>query len=265
MRDMEVVPLLTGPDIGEDAEEVASRELEALITDALPEEDHRARVSPEIVIADNPVQGIARFTEDTDILLLGTSASTMMRELKAARLELHGDDEPSGTTFMAVRPDREVRASIPARLLDRATGWLPKLQPAQRVDLFDRLQAGAKWNVDFTVAIGLSTAMAALGLMQNSTAVVIGAMVIAPLMTPLIGAGLALVQGNIRLFRESIRAMLWGIVTALSISIIVGLIVPLDEPTIELYSRAATRPCSTSASRCSRGWRPRTRWRGPAC
>jgi uncharacterized hydrophobic protein (TIGR00271 family) len=85
--------------------------------------------------------------------------------------------------------------------------------------------------------IGLSTAIASLGLMQNSTAVVIGAMVVAPLMTPLIGAGLALVQGNTIFFRDSIKAMGFGIGAALLISLVLGFIVPMEQLTPELLAR----------------------------
>jgi uncharacterized hydrophobic protein (TIGR00271 family) len=105
--------------------------------------------------------------------------------------------------------------------------------------LFDRLQVGARWNVDFMMMIGLSTAIASLGLIQNSTAVVIGAMVVAPLMTPLIGAGLALVQGNTIFFRDSIKAMGYGIGAALLISLCLGFIVPMEQLTPELLARGA--------------------------
>jgi uncharacterized membrane protein len=64
---------------------------------------------------------------------------------------------------------------------------------SERIDLFDRLFSGARWNVDFTVMISLSAAITSLGLIQDSVPVVISAMVVAPLMTPLIGAGLSLV------------------------------------------------------------------------
>ena len=47
-----------------------------------------------------------------------------------------------------------------------------------------------------TVMMTLSATLASLGLLQGSTAVVIGAMLVAPLMGPLVAAGLALVQGN---------------------------------------------------------------------
>jgi uncharacterized hydrophobic protein (TIGR00271 family) len=121
----------------------------------------------------------------------------------------------------------------------RIFGWLPSLEPVDRIDLYDRLLAGARWNVDYILMMCLSTAIASLGLMQNSTAVVIGAMVVAPLMTPLIGAGLSLVQGNLTFFRDAMRAMGYGIAAGLTISIILGFIVPLEQLTPELLARGA--------------------------
>ena len=38
--------------------------------------------------------------------------------------------------------------------------WLPTLEATDRIDLFDRLQVGARWNVDFIMMICLSTAIA---------------------------------------------------------------------------------------------------------
>jgi uncharacterized hydrophobic protein (TIGR00271 family) len=62
---------------------------------------------------------------------------------------------------------------------------------------------------------------------------------VAPLMTPLIGAGLALVQGNTIFFRDSIKAMGYGIGAALLISLCLGFIVPMEQLTPELLARGA--------------------------
>ena len=72
----------------------------------------------------------------------------------------------------------------------------PKLKRGDRVSLIELFEKSAEWNIDFIVMMALATALAALGLLQNSTPVVIGAMLVAPLMSPLIGSGFALVQGN---------------------------------------------------------------------
>jgi uncharacterized hydrophobic protein (TIGR00271 family) len=76
-----------------------------------------------------------------------------------------------------------------------------------------------------------------LGLLINSPAVIIGAMVVAPLMTPLIAAGCALVRGDLSLFYKSLRAMLLGSLVALGVSIVVGILIPNDTVTLEMLSR----------------------------
>ena len=89
------------------------------------------------------------------------------------------------------------------RPLEQEAGWFPKLGREERVDLSERIRDGAEGGVDFLVMMVLASTLASLGLLQGSTAVVIGAMLVAPLMGPLIGAGLALVQGNLKLFRSA--------------------------------------------------------------
>jgi uncharacterized hydrophobic protein (TIGR00271 family) len=59
-------------------------------------------------------------------------------------------------------------------------------------------------------------------LLTNSVAVVIGAMLVAPFMTPLIGGGLAIVQGNWPLWLRSSRAVMLGFFSALAIGLAVG-------------------------------------------
>ncbi|NNJ86391.1 MAG: DUF389 domain-containing protein [Akkermansiaceae bacterium] len=68
----------------------------------------------------------------------------------------------------------------------------------------------------------LSTAIAGLGLLADSAAVVIGAMLVAPLMTPLLGGGLAVVQGNWPLWKQCQKAVLLGFLSALVIGAVLG-------------------------------------------
>jgi len=117
--------------------------------------------------------------------------------------------------------------------------YVPHLERAERVALIERFENDARWNTDFVVMMGLASALASLGLLQNSTAVVIGAMLVAPLMSPLLGAGFALVQGNLLLFRDSLRAMSYGVATALVISLFLGTVTPGHEMTIEAEARGA--------------------------
>lgn len=115
--------------------------------------------------------------------------------------------------------------------------WLPIVEREQRRNLHEHFEASGTWNVDFVVMMGLATALASFGLLNNSSSAVIGAMLVAPLMSPLLGAGFALVQGNFKLFRGCIKAMSYGTVVSFVVSLIVGLITPGYDPTAEIEAR----------------------------
>ncbi|MBW2653082.1 MAG: DUF389 domain-containing protein, partial [Deltaproteobacteria bacterium] len=89
----------------------------------------------------------------------------------------------------------------------RLTEFIPHLDSKERTVLYSSLGEGAVCDSDFLIMMCLSTAIATLGLLIGSPAIIIGAMVVAPLMTPLIAAGCALVRGDVSLFHKSIRAI----------------------------------------------------------
>ena len=104
--------------------------------------------------------------------------------------------------------------------------------------VFERLQTGSRMSKDFMALIMLSTAIAALGLILDSTAVVIGAMLVAPLMTPLLGAGLGLVQGNPPMLRTCFQSIFIGFLAALIIGFVMGCVaLPFTGLTGELEAR----------------------------
>jgi len=85
-----------------------------------------------------------------------------------------------------------------------------------------------------------SAMLASLGLDTSSTAVVIGAMLISPLMTPILGVGMALAVSDRRLFYASLRSLSVATVAALVTSALYFWISPLGEATPEILAR--TRP-----------------------
>lgn len=140
---------------------------------------------------------------------------------------------------------REKRAKE-AREGLRGTGWarrfaveIPRLERSQRLELLERIVSGASGGADYVVMMALAGTLASLGLIQDSTAVVIGAMLVAPLMGPLIAAGLALIQGNLVLFRKAVFITLVGAAIGLAVSIVFGALNPGYEPTLELEARGS--------------------------
>lgn len=101
------------------------------------------------------------------------------------------------------------------RRLIKPLGW------EQRQKLIEEIRPMASPGFDFFFLVVLSCAIATLGLTTNSPAVIIGAMLIAPLMSPIIGLGLASVIGDTYLFRSSLSALLRGAVLAVVLAVIV--------------------------------------------
>ncbi|MCC7435396.1 MAG: TIGR00341 family protein [Methanoregulaceae archaeon] len=92
----------------------------------------------------------------------------------------------------------------------------------------------------FLVMNALATIVAAYGLLANSTAVVIGAMIIAMLLGPIMGLALAIVDGNTRLLRRAIEAEIVGAAMVVGIGLVVGRIHPDIAIASEILSR--TKP-----------------------
>jgi uncharacterized hydrophobic protein (TIGR00271 family) len=99
---------------------------------------------------------------------------------------------------------------------------------------------GSEPALRFYILVAVSTLIASFGLIANSTAVVIGAMLVAPLMTPIFGISLALVRGEPKLLGRAARAEIVGVVAAVTMGFILGLLLGDIDPTHEMLSR--TRP-----------------------
>lgn len=76
----------------------------------------------------------------------------------------------------------------------------------------------------FYMMVILSTIIASFGLLIGSTAVVIGAMLVAPLMGPIFGIGLGLSNGDQRLIKNAMASEIIGIILAVTIAVLIGLI-----------------------------------------
>ena len=88
--------------------------------------------------------------------------------------------------------------------------------------------------------MALATVIATLGLLQSSTAVIIGAMLVAPLFTPILAMSVGIVQGHARLLRMAIEAILKGVVLAVGVAVLFTALSPLRPVTPEILAR--TRP-----------------------
>jgi uncharacterized hydrophobic protein (TIGR00271 family) len=91
---------------------------------------------------------------------------------------------------------------------------------------FDR-EPGRDAYVRFGVLLVLSVVIATGGVLSDSTATVIGAMIVAPLMTPIMASALAVVVGDLRHLGRSLLIVVVGVATAVVLSFVLAAISPI--------------------------------------
>lgn len=106
-----------------------------------------------------------------------------------------------------------------------------------RQSLFDQISRGSELNGEFVLLVTLSTIVAAVGLAENNVAVVIGAMVIAPLLGPNLGLALAAALGDGRLMRRAALTNMVGLALGFGIAVFVGAVWKVDPSVPEIASR----------------------------
>lgn len=84
-----------------------------------------------------------------------------------------------------------------------------------------------------------STLVCSVGLNMNSTAVVIGAMLISPLLGPINGIGYSIAVYDLKLFRRSLNNFLFAVITAFLSATLYFLITPISTAQTELLARTS--------------------------
>lgn len=130
--------------------------------------------------------------------------------------------------------------------LRRIAVHLARWHRTQIVDQVDHAEIVAEVSPDaylsrrYLFMITVACGIAMLGLLQNSPAVIIGAMLISPLMGPIMGLGFSLCVLNLHSMRRTLVALAVGTALALAISALITHLSPLHEATPEILAR--TRP-----------------------
>jgi len=106
-----------------------------------------------------------------------------------------------------------------------------------REALYDSVAKNANLDFNFIILVILSTVVAAIGLTENNVAVIIGAMVIAPLLGPNLAFGLGSALGDIHLIRKSMQTTVVGIALPVIISFAIGFFWPSELSCPEIMSR----------------------------
>lgn len=109
-------------------------------------------------------------------------------------------------------------------------------------ELYDDIEESLHIKPNYLLTVVLSSVIAGLGMRSGQTAVVIGAMVIAPLLGPTMGLALAATVGNAKLGGRAAATLAVGSAFAILAGALVGLLVTIDPSVPELYNRTIVQP-----------------------
>jgi uncharacterized hydrophobic protein (TIGR00271 family) len=134
--------------------------------------------------------------------------------------------------FSMTKPENAPEELNPSDTYSVIAFWLSKRQMSD--EAIDHVEDSVFLNrgsardrvTRFAVLMGLSTAIATFGIGVDSTAVVIGAMLVAPLMTPILGVSAGLINGRTRSTMFSVGVVAGGSIGAIGLAWILSSLIP---------------------------------------
>jgi len=103
------------------------------------------------------------------------------------------------------------------------SNYVKPLSPERRREIIDNIRTASSPGFDYFFLVILSSSIATLGLINDSPAVIIGAMLVAPLMSPILGVGLGSITADTNLARNALSALIRGALLAIILSALLTL------------------------------------------
>ncbi|MCY4464459.1 MAG: TIGR00341 family protein [Chloroflexi bacterium] len=224
---------------------------EAAITSYEAHLPRQRDLSKRIITSSQPAHEILGLVTADDLLVLGFSQKSDFERQITNDLSNHLLNQAPGPVILISQIEwhRGLRGTIEhsiARLN-------PQLTQVEQTEMIWSAQKNANSNLDYLVMIVLSAALATLGLLTNSAAVIIGAMLVAPLMSPLSSFSTGMASGIMQLTRRASLTLFQGVTLALFISLAMGLLLPIDTPTEEMLVRGSPNLLDAAIALVS-GW-----------
>ena len=107
----------------------------------------------------------------------------------------------------------------------------------QYASLFSNLREESKLNQNFMVLLVLATTIATFGLFINSSSVIIGAMLLAPLMQPIVSLSMGVLRQDNSLQIDGTQTIAIGVMAVLLTSGLIALFTPIERLTSEMAGR----------------------------
>lgn len=118
--------------------------------------------------------------------------------------------------------------------------WVGLVRSVKHEDILARSVADASFTFNYAFMVLIAAGIATSGLLVNSPAVIIGAMLVSPLMGPIVSTGFAVAGFDVEMGRRAAGTLLVGALMAIAFAALIAVLSPISELTPEILAR--TRP-----------------------
>jgi uncharacterized hydrophobic protein (TIGR00271 family) len=194
------------------------------------------RIKRTVVTAHNPVESILARTGEEDLIIVSFNGRSDFERWMYGDIARGVMERAAGPVMMVSRAiEQQTQAG---RAWRRALGWLrPALTRVEQDEIVRQAREMASIDIDYAILILVSATIATLGLLLNSPAVIIGAMLVAPFISPLIAFSASLTVGRVLTSGRALVALAFGVGASVLVAALVGWLLPTNLPTAEMLAR----------------------------
>ncbi len=220
--------------------EEKKRQAEQQLYKTRSELDDPSGIEGEVIGSKNTKEGILQEAGSYDALLLGLSEEGFLAATDFSGLPVDVALAATPPTLLVKRQEKPIQYWL-RRSWDELSAVLPTLSVKRKAIVGSEMRTDGKAGIDFYVLMVLAASIALFGLIQNSAAVIIGAMLVAPLMSPILAMAHSIVRGQLKMLRQATESAVNGIVLAITVAALLSLFlvalgIPIP-PTNEILAR----------------------------
>lgn len=156
--------------------------------------------------------------------------------LKAGK-EFWAEGKDEGSDKETIKLSKLPTTSEGVKYVQERLPFFTHASEEQYRDLFAGLREQSKIESSFVILMILSTVLATVGLFLNSASVVIGAMLLAPLMQPIVSSSMGVLRSNLNLFFSALKTTAIGVSLVLLTAALIALVLPFENLTSEIAAR----------------------------
>ncbi|MBK9122337.1 MAG: DUF389 domain-containing protein [Chloroflexi bacterium] len=227
----EAVFAVKGSDLRDSAQSALDR--------VLAELENGTHVEGKVVEAENTAKAILARSDEHALLVTGVidrpGDPDQWFDKSVGEILADADGPVLVTTSL-----RRLSAPVLSRWFASRVAWLrPLMTRPEREEVLSISDSASRPSLDYVVLIVISAMIATLGLLLDSSAVVIGAMLIAPLMQPLIATAAGFAAPRFPTALHGLWTLVVGIAAALLVAGLLGVLTATTVPTQEMLNRGA--------------------------